>query len=158
TGFRAFSREAALRLNVLSDYTYVQETIIQAVNKGLVIKEVPAHFRKRTGKSRLIPNIFTYAKRAGITIMRTYLNYRPLRIFLMLGGLLVLIGLLVGMRVLTHFLSTGLVSPYIPSAILTAVFVIIGFQVIVLGLLADLIDTNRKLEEEILYRLKKGNE
>jgi glycosyltransferase involved in cell wall biosynthesis len=155
TGFRAFSREAALQLNVLSDYTYVQETIIQAVQKKLRIAEVPCTFRKREGKSRLIPSIFSYAKRAGLTILRTYLYYKPLRTFSYIGGIIFIAGLLVGVRVLLHFLLTGHVSPYYPSAILTAVLMIIGFQIIMLGLLADVMDRNRRLQEEILYRLKR---
>lgn len=155
TGFRAFTREAALRLNVMSDYTYVQETIIQAVNKGLRITEVPCSFRIRTGKSRLIPNIFSYANKAGATILMTYRDYKPLKTFLLIGGSIFFVGLLVGLRVLIHFLKTGLVSPYIPSAILTAVLLIMGFQVIILGLVADMIGNNRRILEEILYRLKK---
>jgi glycosyltransferase involved in cell wall biosynthesis len=155
TGFRAFSRDAALRLNVMSDYTYVQETIIQAAIKGLGIVEVPCSFRKRNGKSRLISNIFSYAKRAGATILLTYRDYKPLKTFLLIGGSIFFLGLAVGARVLIHFLKTGLVSPYIPSAILTAVLLIIGFQVIILGLVADMIGNNRKILEELLYKLKK---
>lgn len=155
TGFRAFSREAALQLNILSDYTYVQETIIQAVNKGLKIVEVPIHFRKREGKSRLISGIFNYAGRAGIAIVRNFVAYKPLRVFMWIGGLIFLAGVIAGLRVLIHFLRTGLVSPYIPTAILTTVLLIVGFQIIVLGLVADMVGTNRKIIEEILYRLKK---
>jgi len=156
TGFRAFTKEAVLRLNVLSNYTYVQETIIQAVNKNLTIVEVPVQFRKREGKSRLIENIFIYAKKAGITILRTYLNYKPLRVFLYLGGFVFLCGVATGSFVLIHYLQTGYVAPHYPTTVLTAVLIIIGFQIIVLGLLADLINTNRRLEEDILYRLKKN--
>jgi hypothetical protein len=155
TGFRAFSREAALRLNIMSDYTYVQETIIQAVNRGLKIAEVPVQFRKRDGRSRLISNIFSYVKRAGITILRTYRDYKPMRTFLVIGGFTFSLGLLAGLRVLIHYLKTGLVSPYIPTAILTGVLLIIGFQIVVLGLIADMIGSNRRIMEEILYRLKK---
>ena len=155
TGFRAFSKEAALRINVMSDYTYVQETIIQAVNKGLTIVDVPVEFRERKGgESRLISNIFSYAKRAGSTIFITYLHYKPLRTFLFIGSLIFLSGFAVGLRVLIHYLRTGFVTPYIPSAILTAVLTIIGFLVIILGLIADIVGTNRKIMEEILYRLK----
>ena len=155
TGFRAFSREAALRLNIESDYTYVQETIIQAVEKGLTIVEVPVHFRRREGKSRLISNIFSYARRAGINILRTYRDYQPLRIFLIIGGIISLLGFAVGLRVLLHYLSTGMVGPYLPSAILTAVLLIVGFQVIIFGIIADMMGSNRKIQEEILYFLKK---
>jgi glycosyltransferase involved in cell wall biosynthesis len=155
TGFRAFTREAALRLNIESDYTYVQETIIQAVEKGLTIVEVPVHFRRREGKSRLISNIFSYARRAGINILRTYRDYEPLRTFLIIGGLIGLVGFGFGIRVLIQFLTTGMVGPYLPSAILTAVLLIVGFQVIILGIIADMIGRNRKLQEEILYLQKK---
>ena len=156
TGFRAFSKEAALRINILSDYTYVQETIIQAVNKGLNIVEVSIQFRRRKGgESRLISNIFSYARKAGATILITYINYKPLRTFLIIGTLIFLSGFAVGLRVLIHYLRTGFVSPYIPSAIFTAVLTIIGFLVIILGLIADIIGTNRKIMEEILYELRK---
>jgi len=155
TGFRAFSRGAALRLNVLSDYTYTQETIIQAAHKGLRIVEVPCTFRKREGRSRLISGIFDYAWRAGLAVLRTYRDYRPLRTFLFIGGLLSILGLVVGFRVLIHYLLTGMVTPYLPSAILTAVLLIVGFQIVVLGLVADMVGADRKLMEEILYRLKK---
>lgn len=155
TGFRAFSREAALQLNILSDYTYVQETIIQAVDKGLKIVEIPIHFRERKGESRLISGIFHYARRAGVTIIRNFVAYKPLRVFMWIGGLVMLGGVIAGLRVLIHFLRTGLVSPYIPTAILTAVLLIVGFQIIILGLVADMVGTNRRIIEEILYRLRK---
>ena len=155
TGFRAFSREAALKLNILSDYTYVQETIIQAARKGLRIVEVPCIFRKREGRSRLISSIFDYAWRAGLTVLRTYRDYKPLRAFLFIGGLLFSLGVIIGLRVLIHFFVTGTVTPYLPSAVLTAVLLIVGFQVIVLGLIADMIGGNRRLMEEILYKLRK---
>ncbi|MCK5403403.1 glycosyltransferase, partial [Candidatus Bathyarchaeota archaeon] len=157
TGFRAFSKEAALRINVMSNYTYVQETIIQAMDKRLKIVEVPVHFRRRKGKSRLIPNIFSYSKRAGLTILKTYRDYKPLRTFLLIGGFVMLIGLVFGLRVLIHYLNTGLVTPYLPSAILTAIFLIVGFQIVILALIADMIGNNRKVQEEILYLLKKKN-
>ncbi len=157
TGFRAFSKEAALRINVMSNYTYVQETIIQAIDKRLKIVEVPVHFRRRKGKSRLISNIFSYSKRAGLTILKTYRDYKPLRTFLLIGGFVMLIGLVFGLRVLIHYLNTGLVTPYLPSAILTAVLLIVGFQVVTLALIADMIGNNRKVQEEILYLLKKKN-
>ncbi|OGD52518.1 glycosyl transferase family 2 [Candidatus Bathyarchaeota archaeon RBG_13_38_9] len=156
TGFRAFSKYAALRLNVLSEYTYVQETIIQAAYKGLTIMEVPCTFSRRTeGKSRLITNIFGYARRSSITILRTYINYKSLKTFFAIGGILSITGIAIGLRVLIHFIMTGRVTPYLPSAILTAVLLIIGFQIMVLGLIADMVGNNRKLTEEILYNLKK---
>ena len=155
SGFRAFSREAALNLNILSDYTYVQETIIQAVFKKMKIVQVPCEFRAREGRSRLISNIWSYAKRAGLTIVLTYVHYKPLKVFLSIGLLLILLGLILGFRVIIHFMTTGMVSPYIPTAILTAVLLIVGFQVVMMGLIADSIKVNRRIGEECLYRIMK---
>jgi glycosyltransferase involved in cell wall biosynthesis len=155
TGFRAFTRDAALRLNVMSDYTYVQETLMQAAYYGLAVEEVPIEFRKRSGKSRLISNIFGYAKRAGGTIIRTYRDYQPLKTFLYIGALIMLCGAITGFRVLVHFLETGTIGPYLPSTVLTILLLIIGFQTIVLGLLADMFKAHKRIQDEILYRLKK---
>ena len=158
TGFRAFSSRAASMLNVLSDYTYTQETIIQAAYKKLKIVEVPIEFRKREGDSRLISNLLNYAKRSGLTILLTYLNYKPLKAFLFIGLLITFIGFLFGFRVLIHFVKTGFVTPYVPSAILTAILIIVGFQVIILGLFATMIRSNRELIERILYKTKEMRE
>jgi glycosyltransferase involved in cell wall biosynthesis len=155
SGFRAFSREAALQLNVLSDYTYVQETIMQLIFKKNKVVQVPCEFRARDGGSRLISNIWSYAKRAGATILLTYVQYKPLKIFLGIGFLLILLGSVLGLRVLVHFLSTGLVSPYIPTAILTAILLIVGFQVVMMGLIADSINADRRTMEKVLYLMKK---
>jgi glycosyltransferase involved in cell wall biosynthesis len=155
SGFRAFSREAALRLNILGDYTYVQETLIQAAYKGLRIVEVPVNFRRRTsGESRLVSNLPNYATRAGLTMLRTYRDFKPLRTFLAIGAVLFVAGLLVGFRVIAHFLETGQVTPYIPSAILTGVLIILGFQAIFLGLIGDMLRGDRLLLEEVLYMLR----
>jgi glycosyltransferase involved in cell wall biosynthesis len=155
TGFRAFTREAALRMNLTGDYTYTQETIIQAANKNLKIEQIPVQFRRREGKSRLISNIFGYAKSAGITIFRSFGAYHPFLIFAGIGILCILLGLVFGFKVIIHFLSTGLVTPYLPSALLTTVLIIVGCLAILFGLLADMIRTQRLLAEEILYRIKK---
>ncbi|MBD3389251.1 MAG: glycosyltransferase [Candidatus Altiarchaeales archaeon] len=154
TGFRALTRDAVQRINIGSDYTYVQETIIQAVYKDLAIVEVPVTFRKRGDDSRLIPNIYVYAKKAGSTIIRTYLQYHPLKAMLSIGGFLMFLGVLAGLRVLAHYLSYGYVG-YIPTALLSTFMLLLGFQVVILGILADLIDNNRRLHEELLYRAKK---
>ena len=156
TGFRAFSREAALRINVFSDYTYTQETILEAFDKKLSIMEVPVDFRKRDGPSRLISNIFVYAKKVGLTILSSYLTYRPLKVFSFVGALMFLAGTLFGLRVLAHYISTGLVSPYLPTAVLSALLLIMGFQVIIIGLIAEIVKRSRKVQEEILYYERKS--
>jgi hypothetical protein len=90
-----------------------------------------------------------------MNILRTYLDYKPLRTFLLAGSAVSVLGFLVGLRVFFHFILTGSVSPYIPSAILTAVLLIIGFQIMLLGLIADMVGRERKLIEDIIYQLKK---
>ncbi|ADB58266.1 glycosyltransferase family 2 protein [Archaeoglobus profundus] len=158
SGFRAFSRKAAMMMNVLGDYTYVQETIIQAANKGLKIEWIPIKFRKREGKSRLIPNIWSYAKRAGMTILRTYRDYHPLSVFLGIGGILLLVGLIFALRVLIHYIQTGMVTPYLPSAVLAVMLIVVGSITIVFGLVADMLKMQRLMLEEVLYRLKEMEE
>jgi len=154
SGFRAFSRDAALRLNVLSDYTYVQETIIQAVDKRLRILQMKCDFKKREhSKSRLIGNIFNYAKRAGLMIVRSYVIYKPLKALLITAMFPLTIGFLLGLRFLYYY-SIG-AGRHIQSLILAAILVIIAFQIIILAFIADTINANRKINEEVLYRIKK---
>ena len=155
TGFRAFSRDAALHMNILSDYTYVQETIMQAVNHKLTLVEIPIDFRKREGDSRLMSGVINYAKRAASTILRTYRDYEPLKVFSSIGLVFILAGMAIGVRVFIHYLQTGMVTPYLPSAVLTTILVIMGIQIFVFGLIADMLKTQREIQDEILYRLKK---
>jgi len=156
TGFRAFSRVAALRMTLLSgSYTYVQETLIEAANKRLTVEQIPIEFRRREGPSRLISNIFKYARLAGITIIRNYRDYRPFAVFAGIGVTMAGGGLIVGARVLIHYLTTGMVTPFIPSAILTTVLLVVGTQIIIFGFMADMLKTQRMIQEEILYRLKR---
>jgi hypothetical protein len=114
-------------------------------------------FRRRDGDSRLISNIFRYATRAGGTIIRTYRDYEPFKVFLAVGGVIGLVGFGFGLRVLVHFLQTGLVTPYVPSAILASMLMMIGFQVVIFGLLAEMIKDNRETLDELLFRVKEGN-
>lgn len=156
TGFRAFSREAALKMNVFSDYTYTQETILEAWEKNLSILEVPADFRKRVGESRLISSIFVYAKKVGFTVIEGYMSYKPFRVFMALGFFACLLGAGFGSRVLIHYIKTGLVSPYLPSAVLSSLLLVFGVQLIIAGLVAEMIKRNRKIQEQLLYEAKKA--
>ena len=156
TGFRAFSREAALKLNLFGKYTYVQETIIQAAHKDLLIAQVPIEFRARDGDSRLITNTLDYAVKAGRILFSTYRDYYPLRFFSFIGGVFWAVGLALGIRVLVHFAQTGMVSPYIPSTILSSLLIIVGTVTITLGIFVHMLNNQRRLSEEILYRLKKN--
>ncbi|MBU0598626.1 glycosyltransferase family 2 protein [Patescibacteria group bacterium] len=155
SGFRAFSREAALRLSVLSHHTYTHETIIEAQDKKLVFIEVPCTFRARVGtSSRLISGVFGHIKKSGATIVRTTIRHRPLKTFVYIGGFLLLLGIIIGVRFI-YFYMTGNSSGHIQSLIFVAILIMLGFQIVVLGLLADNINANRRINEEILYRLKK---
>lgn len=155
TGFRAFSRETARKMNLTGEYTYVQETLIQAAHKNLTLVQIPIEFRRRDGKSRLIANLLGYATSAGATISRSYRDYNPLKVFSVIGIAIIFIGMIFGSRVLIHYWQTGMVTPYLPSAVLTTVLIIVGLQAFIFGLIADMIKTQRELSEEILYRLKK---
>lgn len=158
TGFRAFSKDAAMRLNIMGDFTYTQETLVQAVNKNLRICEVPVNFYKREGESRLFPSVWSYAKRGGSTLIRSYLYHKPLKTFLMIGSLVFTVGFILGLRVLIHYWTTSMVTPLLPTSVLSVLLLIVGFQVIILGLIADLIRRNQNVQEEILYRLKKNRQ
>ena len=155
SGFRAFSQEAALRMNLSGKYTYVQETIMEAKYKGLKIEQMPIEFRPRIGESRLIPSLATYARRAGSIILGTYWDYHPLKIFSAIGAFLITVGVGLGVWVMIHFIQTGTVSPHMPSAVAAPLSIITGLQSIILGLFADTIRHQRLFQEEILYRLKR---
>jgi glycosyltransferase involved in cell wall biosynthesis len=154
SGFRAYSREAALRLNVFSKFTYTLETIIQAGKNQVAVGYVPIHVNGPTRKSRLFSGIAIYLRRSIATILRVYALYEPLRSFFYVGGLIFFIGTLGVLRFLFFWLfSEG--QGHIQSLIISAVLLIIGFQIWMLGIIADLISVNRRLGEEILYRIKK---
>ncbi|MBN1559539.1 glycosyltransferase family 2 protein [candidate division KSB1 bacterium] len=154
SGFRALSREAALQMNVVSEFTYTLETIIQAGKKNLAISHVPIRTNGRLRESRLFRGNWTYIKRSVSTIARIYTMYEPLRMFSYIGAILFGLGLLIGLRFVYFYITSG-GSGHIQSLILTAVLLILGFQVFVLGLVADMIGSNRRLIEDALYRLKK---
>jgi len=153
TGFRAYSREAAIRLNIISEYTYTLESIIQAENKNLAIGNITIHTNHVERKSRLFKSIPEYIKRSIITIIRIYSMFNPFRLFTRLGMWIGMIGFLLGCRFLYyHFFVSG--SGKIQSLILAAVFLIIGFQLLIIGVVADLISANRRLIEDALLRIK----
>lgn len=156
TGFRAFTREAAIAMNVLSPYTYTQETIIQASFKRLSIVEVPVTFLKRgNGGSRLVSSFFRYASISAVTVTRTFMSQRALGVLGYSGIAFMVMGLALGVRVLSHYVATGLVSPYVPSAVASGFLGVFGFQLVMLGLVADMVRGNRDLVEDVLRRMKR---
>ncbi|MGD8277928.1 MAG: glycosyltransferase family 2 protein [Gemmatimonadota bacterium] len=155
SGFRALSREAALRTLVLSGYSYTLETLIQAGAARMAVAYVPVGVNPNTRPSRLMRSIPQYIKRSTVTIIRAYVMYRPLRVFTILGGTLIALGLIPGIRFLYLFFSGERVG-HVQSLILAAILLIVGFQVVLIGLLADLMQFNRKIMEDVLYRARKA--
>lgn len=153
SGFRALSREAAMRLNVFNAYTYTLETIIQAGLSNLAVASVPIRTNADLRPSRLVKSIFSYVRRSLVTILRVFVIYRPLSLFFWSGAMLWLVGLAAGARFLVHY-ALGDGSGHIQSLILTAVCLIIGGLLFMMGLIADLIATNRKLLERVHLRLQ----
>jgi len=154
SGFRAITRDAAQQLNVFSDYTYTLETIIQAGQKGMAIISVPIRVNGETRPSRLITGIPSYVWHSMVTIIRMSITYRPLRFFVWLGGLAFLAGFIIGIRFLGFYLG-GVGGGHVQSLILASMLMSMGFVVVVTGILADLIAVNRKLLEQIAWRIKK---
>ena len=154
SGFRAISREAALRLNVFNEYTYTLETIIQAGQKGMVITSVPIRTNRYLRPSRLVKSIPSYVKRSLLTILRIFMTYKPLRFFVILGSIPFSLGSLLGVRWLILFLS-GTPKAHVPSLILAAILILIGFQLWMFGLVADLMAVNRKMLEDVQLRLRR---
>jgi glycosyltransferase, group 2 family len=153
SGFRAFSRNAALQLNVFDNYTYTLETIIQARAKGLQLVCVPISVNPDLRESKLVKNMFDYIRRSVFTMLRMFIIYRPFRFFSILAGLFLFIGMLIGARFLWYYMS-GNGTGHIQSLILSAILIITGVQVGVIGVLSELLAINRKLLEDIQRRLK----
>ncbi len=154
SGFRAFSREAAMHLNVMNNYTYTLETIVQAGRTNIAIDSVPIRTNGELRKSRLFHSMFGYVKRSMVTIIRAFLMYRPLTFFSMLGMIPFIGGLILGIRFLVY-LSIGQGGGHVQSLIFASTLLLLGFMTFVLGLQADIIASNRKLLEDIQYRVRR---
>jgi glycosyltransferase involved in cell wall biosynthesis len=154
SGFRAYSRDAAMKLNVVSEYSYTLETIIEAGRKKVAIENVQVGTNEKLRESRLFKSMWSYIKRSGSTIIRTYSMYRPLKLFFTLGMLSTGFGSILGLRYL-YFWINGAGQGHVQSLILSSILITLGFQLAIFGILADAIAANRKINDEILYRLKR---
>lgn len=154
SGFRAYTREAALRTLVLSNYSYTLETLIQAGARHTAVEHVRIRTNPPTRPSRLMKGLPHYLSNSSVTILRAYTLYRPLRVFLLLGGFAIACGIALSLRFLYFYLLDGGVG-HVQSLILAAICLIVGFQTVLIGLLADLVGFNRKILEEVLYRVRK---
>ncbi len=154
SGFRAYSREAALRLVVLSSFTYTLETLIQAGYKGLTVKQVPVRVNPPTRPSRLFRSIPQYLQRSVNTITRAYLLFRPLRVLGTAGLLIFAAGLFLLGRFLYFYFTIPGPTGHVQSLMVGGVLILLGFQVIIIALISDLVAANRRLLEDVLYRIK----
>ena len=155
SGFRAFSREAAMHINVMNNYTYTLETIVQAGRSSWAITSVPVRTNGELRKSRLFHSMWAYVKRSLITIIRAYMMYRPLTFFSVLGLIPFTGGFLIGLRFLIYWLK-GSGSGHIQSLIFASTLMLLGFMTFIVGLQADVIANNRKILEDIQYRIRKS--
>lgn len=154
SGFRAYSREAAMRMNVVNEYTYTLETIVQAGRNKMAITSVPIRTNGELRPSRLFNSMMGYVKKSMLTIIRAFLMYRPLMFFTTLGSIMGLIGAGIGIRFLCYwFAGTG--AGHIQSLILASMMIILGVMTIIVGLQGDIIAANRKLLEDIQYHVRK---
>ena len=154
SGFRAFSREAALHLNVVNEYTYTLETIVQAGRNKMSIISVPIRTNEELRPSRLFHSMFGYIKKSMLTIIRAYLMYKPLRFFAGIGLVPFLAGVALGLRYIV-LMCIGQARGHVQSLILSSILILLGVMCWMIGIQADLIAANRKILEEIQYRVRK---
>ncbi len=153
SGFRAYTREAALRMSIVSEFSYTLESIIQAGKQKMAIAHVQVRTNPRVRPSRLFDSVWSYVKASSATILRIYAMYEPLKVFSYIGGTVFLLGLLVTFRFLYYYF-TGEGRGHVQSLIISAVLMIVGFQVLLIGLVSDMISGSRKLLEDLLYRVR----
>jgi glycosyltransferase involved in cell wall biosynthesis len=151
SGFRAYDRNAALRMNVIAGYTYTHETLIAAMEQGMTIADVSIPAREVKRPSRLMGGVLGHIVRAVAVILRSYAIYQPIRVFASLGVLFIVAGTIPMLRFL-YFVVTDGNGGHIQSLIAGSVLLIVGFQVLVLSLLASAMSWNRRMIEELLLR------
>jgi glycosyltransferase involved in cell wall biosynthesis len=154
SGFRAYTREAALRINVLGRFTYTLESLIQAGRSGLAVDSAPVRTNPAVRKSRLFRSTPEYLARSGTQVARAYAMYAPLRTFLFLAALAFAAALVIFARFLFYFAENGSAG-HIQSLILGGVLAMAAFQVAAIGILGDLLSANRRLIERVLLRVRR---
>jgi hypothetical protein len=157
SGFRAFTRECALRLNPTIGNTYTHQTIVQAVHAGMVVREVPVKFRRSAregGHSRLISSVPGHIMRSAVTIMRTLVAYRPLSVLGLAGLVSLVLSGVIGLIPLSDLVTTGGISGHLQSLVASVALLISGLLLLLFGFLADAVSANRRVTEELLYRIR----
>jgi len=155
SGFRAISRNAAMRLNVFNPYTYTLEMIIQAGKNKMAIQSVPVRTNEDLRPSRLVKSIPSYIKNSVFTMFRTFNTYKPLKLFLFVGSVPFLLGVGLGLRWVILFMGKG-TALHLPSLILAAVLLLLGAQLWIFGFIADLISVNRQLLQDIQEKSRRN--
>lgn len=156
SGFRAYSREAALHLNVVNEYTYTLEQIVQAGRNKMAITSVPIRTNSELRPSRLFNSMFGYVKKSMLTIIRAYLMYKPLRFFFFIGLIPMIIGVALGVRYIVYIFM-GTAGGHVQSLIFASMTILLGFMCWMIGVQADIIAANRKILEDIQYHVRKEN-
>ena len=155
-GFRAYSRDAAMRLALFGRYTYTQEVFLDLARKGMKIIEIPCKVKgEREGESRLIKSVSSYGFKSLLIILRSYRDFQPLRFFGGIGLGMFIPGVVIALILAIRLLLIHRISPYMSLVYISLVLIIVGVLLVVLGLVADMLDRQRRLQEEILYRLRK---
>jgi len=156
SGFRAYSREAALRMNVTNEYTYTLETIVQAGRERIPMQAVNIRTNPELRPSRLFQSMFGYVKKSILTILRAYVLYKPLAFFTVLGSIPFGIGVILGIRFLV-FLFQGNSNGHVQSLILASTLIMMGFMTYVVGILSDTIAAERKILEDVQYHARRAD-
>jgi glycosyltransferase involved in cell wall biosynthesis len=155
-GFRAYSREAAMNLTLFSKFTYTQEVFIDLVKKRFKIIEIPCKvIGERKGKSRVVKNVLSYGFKVLLIIIRSTRDYEPLKFFGLPGAIMVILGIISSLSLFIRFLLTSKFDPFLSVVYANIFLIIVGSLLLVLGLIADMLDRNRQLQEETIYRMKK---
>lgn len=154
SGFRAFSREAALRLNIIGKFTYTQESIIELAMKDLRITEIPINVKPRNGKSKVVKNCYSYGFKALSIMLRTLRDFKPLAFFGSIGTVIFSIGFLSGLFVFVHWIINGQTSPYTSLINFSVLSFLSGLFFIVLALMSDMQVRQRQIQEDSLYYAK----
>lgn len=154
SGFRAISRSAAQQINILSEFSYTIEMLIQASAKKLSVISIPIRTNKKTRESRLFSSIPHFLRMSISTLIRIYTMYKPLRVFFIVGSMMTVAGLMPIVRFL-YFFMIGAGEGHVQSLLLGSTLLILGFLTLIVGFVADLVSFNRKLMEKLLYRIER---
>lgn len=154
SGFRAMTRDTAMRINVVNDYTYTLETIVQAGQEKIAITSVPVHTNPELRPSRLFQGVWSYVKKSIVIILRSYMMYKPLKCFTYLSIPPILTGFMIGMRFIYYLVTQG-GGGHVQSLILACTLIIIGFLTFMIGLVSDLISSNRRILADTQYHVRR---